>query len=68
MDREDDLRRLHFVGAQQTIIRCAQHVVDYEAALGEREQHATIGDANAVKRSSALDHQAAARRHYPRQA
>ena len=56
MDGEDDLCRLYLAGAQQTIVRRAQHVVDYEAALGEWEKDGTIGDANAAKRRRALDH------------
>jgi len=56
MDRRDDLCCLYLVGPQQTIVRRAQHVVDYEAALGEGEKDGTIGDTNAAKRRRALDH------------
>lgn len=56
MDREDDLCRLYLVGAEQALVRRAQNVVDYEAALGEREKDGPIGDANAAKRRRTLDH------------
>jgi hypothetical protein len=42
------------LSASSTIVRRAQHVVDRDAVLREREQHAVIADARATKRRPAL--------------
>jgi hypothetical protein len=59
---EDTLSHRRLVIAKRAIVRCAQHMVDPNGVVREREQYAAVDDADPVKRRTALDHQTASRR------